>query len=239
MPRSSSTSRHGAQSGLAQQTTVQISQHDLLSLSPRAKRGQQQYLASQGSDVESGGERNLPQKRIRRTTRLVSTQSNPLISPSITQNMINSSPQVCSPFTQVNSDQTDLVKKLIRMQQETLAQLNTLLSSLSRPTTNTDVSVKSTIVSPNDSHGISYLKPRSEDSDSHLKSGFDRLLKNLPKFKGGYDENFNFWMLNTKSGLKLSHCTEQEKINIVLMKIEGYPRVILENMGVFENVESI
>ena len=44
-------------------------------------------------------------------------------------------------FAQVNSDQTDLVIKLIRIQQETLSQLNTLLSSQSRHTTN-------------DSHGI-------------------------------------------------------------------------------------
>ena len=89
MPRSSSTSRHGAQSGLAHRTSVQISKHELLSLSPRAKRGQQQYLASQGSDVEYSGERNRPQNRIRLTTALV-----PLTSPMITQNMINSSPQV-------------------------------------------------------------------------------------------------------------------------------------------------
>ena len=170
MPRSSSTSRHGAQSGLAHQTSVQISQYELLSLSPRAKRGQQKYLISQESDVESSGERNLPHKRIRRTTRLVSNQPIPLTSPSITQNMTNSSPQFCLPPTQVNSDQTDLVNKLIRMQQETLAQLNTLFNSQSRHTTNTDVSVNSTIVSPNDSHSISYLKPRQEDSDSHLKS---------------------------------------------------------------------
>jgi len=114
-----------------------------------------------------------------------------------------------------------------------------LLSSQSRHTTNTDVSVKSTIVSPNDLQRISYLEPRSGHSDFHPKSEVDRLLKNLPKFKGGDDENFNSWMLNTKSGLKLSHCTEQEKINIVLMKIEGYPREILENMGEFESVESI
>ena len=239
MPRTKRAAQYGAQSGLAQQTSVQHSQHELLSLSSRVKRGQQHCLISQESDVESSGERNLPQKRIRRTNPLVLNQLIPLISPIITQNMTNSSSQVCSPSTQVNSDQTDLVNKLIRMQQETLAQLNTLLISQSRHTTNTDVSFNSTIVSPNDSHGISYLKPRQEDSDSHLKSEVDRLLKNLPKFKGGDDENFNSWMLNTKSGLKLSHCTEQEKINIILMKIEGYPREILENMGEFESVESI
>ena len=125
MPRSSSTSRHGAQSGLAHQTSVQISQYELLSLSPRAKRGQQQYLISQESDVESSGERNLPQKHIRQTTPLVSNQPIPLTSPRITQNMTNSSSQVCSPSTQVISNQTDLVNKLIGMQQETLAQLNT------------------------------------------------------------------------------------------------------------------
>ena len=89
MPRSSSTSRHGAQSGLAQQTSVQISQHELLSLSSRAKRGQQQCLISQESDVESSGERNLPQKRKRRTTPLVSNQHS-------AHAQYNTSPQVCA-----------------------------------------------------------------------------------------------------------------------------------------------
>ena len=67
----------------------------------------------------------------------------------------------------------------------------------------------------------------------------DRLIKTLPKFKGGDDENFNSWVLNTRSGLKRSTCSENEKIDIVLMKIEGYPREILDNIGEFESVECI
>ena len=94
IPRTKRAAQYGAQSGLAQQTSVQHSQHELLSLSSRVKRGQQHCLISQESDVESSGERNLPQKRIRRTTPLVSNQPIPLISPIITQNMSNSSSQV-------------------------------------------------------------------------------------------------------------------------------------------------
>ena len=67
----------------------------------------------------------------------------------------------------------------------------------------------------------------------------DHLIKSLPKFKGSNNENFNSWEFSTKLELELSQCTEREKIVILLMKIEGYPRKILDNMDAIESIESI
>ena len=89
------------------------------------------------------------------------------------------------------------------------------------------------LAGPVGSSGVAAFIPHTTPLGSHtdfagIKSftAGDRLVKTLPKFKGGDDENFNSWVLNTKSGLKRSACSENEKIYIVLMKIECYPREI-------------
>ena len=77
---------------------------------------------------------------------------------------------------------------------------------------------------------IGKINPRSE---------MDRLIKNLPKFKGEENENFSSWVLNTKLGLDMSSCSDSEKVKIVLFKVEGYPREILNNMNNIDTVDRI
>ena len=70
------------------------------------------------------------------------------------------------------------------------------------------------------------------------RKGYADMLRSMPKFKGGPDENFNAWMLNTKSNFatcwKLSL---SQKIEAILIKVEGYPRELLDNIGEIQSDE--
>ena len=57
---------------------------------------------------------------------------------------------------------------------------------------------------------------------------FDRILRNIPTFKGGSDENFESWMLVAEQALELGiNCTEQQKLNSVMLRVECYAREVL------------
>ena len=68
----------------------------------------------------------------------------------------------------------------------------------------------------------------------------DRLLKRMSKFSGTALENFNAWMLNTNTHLsEYSHLSEEQKRKIVILKLDGYPREIVERMGVSCTIKDI
>ena len=68
---------------------------------------------------------------------------------------------------------------------------------------------------------------------------FDKITKNIPKFKGAPDDHFEAWMTNVDLYLR-SQCstlTDYQRLTAVLLKIEGYPRLILQ--GIRKNLKSV
>ena len=75
--------------------------------------------------------------------------------------------------------------------------------------------------------------------DTPTIRNYDKISKNIPKFKGGPDDHFEAWMTNVDLYLRnqCSTLTENQKLTAVLLKIEGYPRLILK--GIKKNLKSV
>lgn len=130
-----------------------------------------------------------------------------------------------------NLNQTEVMDRLNQMS----AQLNSLINpSVSQR-------VASPVVKPltNKIALNNFMDSITGTVKTNSRSEINRLIRILPKFKDGDAENVSSWVQNTKLGLSLSDCSEAEMFKIVLFKVEGYPREILENMHGINTVENI
>ena len=64
------------------------------------------------------------------------------------------------------------------------------------------------------------------------------IMKNLRTFSGKDPDTFDSWILQTKFILEDSNLTEKEKVRIVLMKLDGNARELVDNLKV-TNTETI
>lgn len=85
-----------------------------------------------------------------------------------------------------------------------------------------------------------YDIPQASSTSRDAERAQDRMLKNIPKFRGESDENFTAWVMNAQIGLKLGAvCSESEKIEAILIKVEGCAREILGDIRLIQRVEDI
>lgn len=79
------------------------------------------------------------------------------------------------------------------------------------------------------------FKPDGE----HVIPNYDKITKNIPKFRGTPDDHFEAWMTNVGLYLRnqCSALTEKQKLTAVLLKVEGYPRLILK--GIRKNLKTV
>ena len=67
---------------------------------------------------------------------------------------------------------------------------------------------------------------------------FADMLRSMSKFKGAPDENVTDWMLNTKSNFDTcQNLSAKQKLDAILIKLEGYPREILSNLSVIQSAD--
>ena len=88
----------------------------------------------------------------------------------------------------------------------------------------TDESIESTI------YQDLYESSKPKPFDTPTFRNHEKITKNIPKFKGGPDDHFESLIANVDLYLR-SQCsalTENQKLKAVLLKIEGYPRMILQ-----------
>ena len=77
-------------------------------------------------------------------------------------------------------------------------------------------------------HSSSKLTPRAR-SESPSRE-INMLHKRMPKFSGLPNENYNAWAMNSTMHLgEYPNLTEEQKVKVILFKLDGYPREIVAN----------
>ena len=79
------------------------------------------------------------------------------------------------------------------------------------------------------------MQPRTSQQFHNLTTAF----KMLSRFSGEKSGNFEGWVMNTRLLLTNVHLSETDKKTVVLLKIEGAARKIVENAGNLDSMEDI
>jgi len=74
----------------------------------------------------------------------------------------------------------------------------------------------------------------------NVQRQIDRMLKVMPIFRGDSNDNFESWVLSVKNSLSYGyHCSEEQKVDIVMTKVRDYALQALEYSGEKKTVEMV
>ena len=90
-------------------------------------------------------------------------------------------------------------------------------------------------ITSEDEHQVKTFLPKQSSYD------FNSVTKNLPKFKGGIDDHFETYELNTRLYMdtQCRKMTEAQKVTAILLKIEGNPRMILQGCSNLSSIDAV
>ena len=102
-------------------------------------------------------------------------------------------------------------------------------------------------IKPNDTksntlgHLTQNFKVCGSNVDSrNVQRQIDRMLKVMPIFKGDSNDNFESWVLSVKNSLSYGyHCSEEQKVDVVMTKVRDYALQALEYSGEKKTVEMV